>query len=137
MGGKQRWPKGERDEGGAAFLFPSPPAKPIFSVSEMDFLRTEDRSCLPAPPNTMHYPVCACTCVCVCVCCGCLTCQWSIVLCADLHSKRSEMGLHPGWLCVNELVPACFCVYQSQVVIISLHLSLYTACVPIKITNWL
>lgn len=33
----------------------------------MDFLRTEDRSCLPAPPNTMHYPVCACTCVCLCV----------------------------------------------------------------------
>lgn len=42
------------------------------------------------------------------------------------------MGLHPGWLCVNELVPACFCVYQSQVVIIRLHLSLYTARVPIK-----
>lgn len=23
------------------------------------------------------------------------------------------MGLHPGWLCVNELVPACFCVPES------------------------
>lgn len=56
--------KGKGMRGELFFLFPSPPAKPIFSVSEMDFLRTEDRSCLPAPPNTMHYPVCA---VCLCV----------------------------------------------------------------------
>lgn len=52
------------------FSLPVPPAKPIFALSEMDFLRTEDRSCFSAPPNTPRSPVCVFV---------CLSSHWSIV----------------------------------------------------------
>lgn len=87
------------------FFLSFPQAKPIFSQSKMDFLGTGDRNCPSAPPITLHHTAWACVSK-MSVING-AGCQ------ADLCSKRSGMGLHCGWLCVNELVSAqeraCVC----------------------------
>lgn len=121
-GGRHSRPKKEKSKKGTgAVVFLLPPPKPIFSLSEWDFLRIGDRSCLSAPPSTLERSarwrgVCEW-----------LSCQRSVVQVVELtRAVRGQRWDYPVGGFVNELVSACESVRLSpgQVLIESVEFKL-------------